>query len=120
MLSATGRTRTIRKVVPTDSFFSFFKPPQPPTQETLQSDDIDEDELEELDAKLEADYQIGEEFKEKIIPRAIDYFTGKALRYEEDFEDEELDEFDDEEDLDDDDDDEVRRVLSSVTPVSSG
>jgi hypothetical protein len=30
---------------------------------------------------------IGEEFKEKIIPRAVDYFTGKALEYE-DFEEE--------------------------------
>jgi len=37
--------------------------------------------------------------KEKIIPRAVDYFTGKALEYEA------LDEDDDDyEDLDDDDD----------------
>lgn len=28
---------------------------------------------------------IGEEFKDKIIPHAVDYFTGKALDYE-DFE----------------------------------
>ncbi|ORX38628.1 hypothetical protein BD324DRAFT_574360, partial [Kockovaella imperatae] len=99
---STGRTRVVRKVVPTDSFFNFFKPPQPPTPETLESEDVDEDELEELDARLETDYQLGEEFKEKIIPRAIDYFTGKALRYEEDYEDEDLEEFDE----DDEDDDE--------------
>ena len=37
----------------------------------------------------------------QIIPRAIDYFTGKALEYE-DFDDD--DDFD--EDLDDEDDDE--------------
>ncbi|ORY35425.1 hypothetical protein BCR39DRAFT_567610 [Naematelia encephala] len=102
----TGRTRVVRKVVPTDSFFAFFSPPQPPTPETLEQSDVDEDELEELDGRLEADYQIGEDFKEKIIPRAVDYFTGKALRYEDDFEDEEVDEFDEEDDFDDDDDDE--------------
>ena len=30
-------------------------------------------------------YIAGEEFKDKIIPHAVDYFTGKALEYE-DFE----------------------------------
>ncbi|KAK8854886.1 hypothetical protein IAR55_003625 [Kwoniella newhampshirensis] len=101
----TGRTRVIRKVVPTDSFFNFFKPPQPPTPESLEASDVDEDELEELDARLETDYQIGEDFKEKIIPRAVDYFTGKALRYEDDFEEEDDEDFEDE-DYDEDDDDE--------------
>ena len=100
----------VRKIVPTDSFFTFFKPPQPPTPETLENEDVDEDELEELDTKLETDYQLGEEFKEKIIPRAIDYFTGKALRYEDDFEDEELDDFEDDDDEDDDEDDEDAQV----------
>ncbi|KAK1927014.1 putative nucleosome assembly protein I [Papiliotrema laurentii] len=99
----TGRTRTVKKVVNTDSFFNFFKPPQPPTPEALENDDVDEEELEELDARLEVDYQLGEEFKEKIIPRAVDYFTGKALRYEDDYSDEELDEFDDEDEDDFDD-----------------
>ncbi len=106
---ATGRTRVIRKVVPTDSFFTFFKPPQTPTPESLETLEADEDELEELDARLETDYQIGEDFKEKIIPRAVDYFTGKALRYEEDVE-EEADEFDEEDDFDE-DDDEVRSFI---------
>ncbi|WVQ74795.1 hypothetical protein IAR50_004401 [Cryptococcus sp. DSM 104548] len=99
----TGRTRTVRKVVPTDSFFNFFKPPQPPSPEDLESDEVDEAELEDLDSRLELDYQIGEDFKEKIIPRAIDFFTGKALDYE-DYGDE--DDFEDEDDYDDDEDDE--------------
>ena len=96
----------IRKVVPTDSFFNFFKPPAPPSPEFLERDDVDEDELERLDASLESDYQIGEEFKEKLIPRGVDYFTGKALRYEDDFEEEEDEEFDEDED-DFDEDEEV-------------
>ena len=104
----------MRKVVPQDSFFTFFKPPQPPTPETLESDDVDEDELEELDARLETDYQLGEEFKEKIIPRAVDYFTGKALKYEDDFEEEDFEEFDEDEDLDEDEnDDEVSPSLDA-------
>jgi len=96
----SGRTRVVRKVVPTDSFFNFFKPPQPPSREELEEGDVDEEELEELDSRLEMDYQLGEDFKEKIIPRAVDYFTGKALRYEEDFEE---DFEDDEDDYEDDD-----------------
>lgn len=43
----------------------------------------------------------------------MDYFTGKALRYEDGFSDEELDDdFEDEDDFDDEDDDEVRRYIS--------
>ncbi|KAG2123651.1 hypothetical protein BD769DRAFT_1469718 [Suillus cothurnatus] len=49
---------------------------------------------------LRMDYHIGEDLKEKIIPRAIDYFTGKALKYNVIEEDEE--DFDE---LDDDDED---------------
>jgi len=109
LTAATGRTRVVRKVVDTESFFNFFKPPQPPSPETLESDDVDEDELEELDARLETDYQLGEEFKEKIIPRAVDFFTGKALQYEDGFDEEDEEDFD-EDFEDEDDDDEVGGV----------
>lgn len=56
------------------------------------------------------DYQIGEDIKEKIIPRAIDYFTGKALEYDmmEDDDDDYEDLDDEDEDEDEDFDDEVR------------
>jgi nucleosome assembly protein 1-like 1 len=93
----TNRTRLVRKAKPTESFFNFFSPPQPPSDEAIESGDIDEDELEEIEAKLEVDYQIGEDFKEKIIPHAIDYFTGRAKEHEM------LEDDDDFEDLDDDD-----------------
>jgi nucleosome assembly protein 1-like 1 len=56
---------------------------------------------------LELDYQLGEDIKEKLIPRAIDWFTGEALQFEE--VDDDLDEDDFEDDDDDDDDDEDDR-----------
>ncbi|KAJ3299392.1 hypothetical protein HK104_009093 [Borealophlyctis nickersoniae] len=107
LLQGTNKTRTIKKTVPADTFFQFFNPPKPPAEE----EDADEDELQELDAKLENDYEVGEIIKEKLIPRAIDWFTGKALEYEEGEYDEDdmgdwYGEEDDEEGDDDDDDDE--------------
>jgi nucleosome assembly protein 1-like 1 len=59
------------------------------------------------------DYQIGEDIKEKLIPRAIDWYTGKALKYEdmmEDYDsllagDDDDEEDDDDEDNNDDEDD---------------
>ncbi|KAG1896372.1 NAP-domain-containing protein [Suillus fuscotomentosus] len=93
----TNRTRLVRKARPTDSFFNFFSPPVPPENE---GEDMDDEDLVELEEKLEMDYQIGEDLKEKIIPRAIDYFTGKALEY--DVMDEDEDDFDE---LDDEDED---------------
>lgn len=46
---------------------------------------------------------MGEDIKEKLIPRAIDWFTGEALAFEE-LEDElEEGDFDDEDDDEDDD-----------------
>lgn len=101
----TKQTRIVKKSVPTPSFFDFFNPAKPPTDD---DEEIDED----IEAKLELDYQLGEDIKEKLIPRAIDWFTGEALQFENDFEDDfDEDEFEDEddedeEDLDRDDDDE--------------
>ncbi|KAF9563487.1 NAP-domain-containing protein [Agrocybe pediades] len=98
----TNRTRLVRKARPTDSFFNFFSPPVPPTEEDIENGVYEDEELEELEEKLEEDYQIGEDLKEKIIPRAIDYFTGKALAYE--VMDEDEDDYEDEDDEDDDED----------------
>lgn len=47
------------------------------------------------------DFQIGDDFKDRIIPHAVDYFTGKALEWEDDDDDEwEEDETDYEDDGD--------------------
>jgi nucleosome assembly protein 1-like 1 len=113
----TKQTRVVKKTVPTESFFNFFSPPKAPT------DDDDDDAASDIEERLELDYQLGEDIKEKLIPRAIDWFTGEALQFEEldedmeegDFEDEDDEEDDLSEDRDDDEeesDDDVSLVLS--------
>ncbi|KAI8382927.1 nucleosome assembly protein-domain-containing protein [Blakeslea trispora] len=97
----TNKTRVVKRTVPSNSFFYFFSPPVIPDEE----EEIDEEEAEGLDAKLEADYEMGEEFKDKIIPHAVDYFTGKALQYE-DYDDEDYDDYYEDEDEEDEDEDE--------------
>ncbi|KAF9694888.1 hypothetical protein EKO04_007123 [Ascochyta lentis] len=89
----TKQTRVVKKTVPTESFFNFFDPPSPPQDDDDASSDIEE--------RLELDYQLGEDIKEKLIPRAIDWFTGEALQYE-NIEDFDEGEFEDEDDEDED------------------
>ena len=108
----------MKKTVPTESFFNFFDPPKAPeTDEDDAASDVEE--------RLELDYQLGEDIKEKLIPRAIDWFTGEALQFEEVDEDLEEGDFEDEDDEEDDDasedrddeeesDEEVRRCTYFV------
>ena len=62
----TNRTRLVRKAHPTESFFNFFSPPVAPSEEAIEAGEIGEEELDELEEKLEIDYQIGEDIKEKV------------------------------------------------------
>lgn len=87
------------KLEPVESFFTFFKPPQVPDDDA----DLDGEEMEQLHDAIEADYDAGDMIKTKLIPHAVDWFTGEAL------EDEGIgmfgDDDDDDEDEDEDDDD---------------
>lgn len=96
----TKATRTVEKLIPVESFFLFFSP-------ISDADEEDEELTEEIENKMELDFHIGDVIKEKLIPNAVDWFTGEALRYEDyDEEDEEDEEdYEDDEDSDDDDDD---------------
>lgn len=62
----TNRTRLVRKSQPADSFFNFFIPPQPPSEDPTDEDILDEEEFEELESRMQIDYQIGEDFKDKV------------------------------------------------------
>ncbi|CEJ54746.1 putative nucleosome assembly protein [Penicillium brasilianum] len=94
----TKQTRVVKISVPTESFFNFFSPPQPPV-------DDDESVASDIEERLELDYQLGEDIKEKLIPRAIDWFTGEALQFEELGDEIDPDDFEDEDDEDEDEDD---------------
>jgi len=95
-----GSVRTVTKTVKNDSFFNFFDPPAVPEGEAAE--DLDE-EIQEL---LTSDFEIGHYIRERIVPRAVLYFTGEALDEDddEDFEEEEDD--DDDDDGEDEDEDE--------------
>merc|ERR1712032_1363103 len=71
------------KVEKVPSFFHFFSPPDVPEDE----DELDEEEAEELQDAMEADFEMGLVFRYKIVPHAVDWFTGDAVD-EEDWEDE--------------------------------
>ncbi|KYK58526.1 nucleosome assembly protein [Drechmeria coniospora] len=99
----TKQTRIVKKTVPTESFFNFFSPPKAPTDDEDEADE-DDDMASDIEERLELDYQLGEDIKEKLIPRAVDWFTGEALAFEEiDDEDLEAGDFEDVEDDDEDD-----------------
>lgn len=91
----TKQTRIVKRTVPVESFFNFFTPPKPPASEDGSEGG------EDLEERLELDYTLGEDIKEKLIPRAVDWYTGEALQFEE-IEDLEGEDYDDEDDDDED------------------
>ncbi|ESO07807.1 hypothetical protein HELRODRAFT_110599 [Helobdella robusta] len=84
-----GTKRVLTKTVQNDSFFNFFNPPMVSENEN----EMDE----ETDTLLEADFEIGQFIRERIVPRAILYYTGELV-------DDEDDEYDDEDEAGDDED----------------
>lgn len=64
----SGSVRTVTKQVQNDSFFNFFNPPSIPENE----EDLDPD-VQEL---LTSDFEIGHYIRERIVPRAVLFFTG--------------------------------------------
>ncbi|TPP56618.1 Nucleosome assembly protein 1 1, partial [Fasciola gigantica] len=79
-----------------ESFFQFFNPPQPPSTPKGTNPDLEQ--------KLMDDYDLGQYLKERVIPRAVTYFTGEALDLDNEVDD--PDDFPDD-DLDDESDEDV-------------
>merc|ERR1719150_1368062 len=92
-----GNVRTITKQVKNDSFFNFFDPPPIP-------DDPNADVDPETQDLLTADFEIGHYIRDRIIPRAVLFFTGEALE-EEDFDEEEEEDDEDGEEGEEEEDD---------------
>lgn len=88
-----GNVRTITKQVKADSFFNFFDPPSVPDDPKAEVD-------EETQAILTADFEIGHYIRERIVPRAVLYFTGEALDEDSEFDEDESEEEDDDDDED--------------------
>ncbi|XP_063979587.1 nucleosome assembly protein 1-like 1 isoform X1 [Diachasmimorpha longicaudata] len=89
---ARGHMRTVTKTVQNDSFFNFFSPPVVPDDREAELD-------EDIQALLTSDFEIGHYIRERIVPRAVLYYTGEGLE-------DEGDEYEDEGDDDDDSDNE--------------
>lgn len=66
-----GAVRTVTKTVQVDSFFNFFNPPRIPED----ASDVDED----TQALLTSDYEIGYYIRERIVPKAVLYYTGESI-----------------------------------------
>ncbi|XP_059080421.1 nucleosome assembly protein 1-like 1-B [Tigriopus californicus] len=90
-----GSVRTITKTVKNDSFFNFFDPP------ACEENEEDMDPM--TQDLLTADFEIGHYVRERIIPRAVLFFTGEAL--EDDFDEDEEDSGDEEGEEEEDDPD---------------
>ncbi|KAG8125714.1 hypothetical protein E2320_020909 [Naja naja] len=69
-----GTVRTITKQVPNDSFFNFFI--------SGDGESLDED----SECTLAIDFEVGHFFRERIVPRAVLYFTGEAIEDDDNFE----------------------------------
>uniref|UniRef100_S4R7G4 Nucleosome assembly protein 1-like 1 n=1 Tax=Petromyzon marinus TaxID=7757 RepID=S4R7G4_PETMA len=93
-----GTIRTVTKTVANESFFNFFSPPEVP-------EDSDGPEDEEAETQLATDFEIGHFFRERIVPRAVLYFTGEAIEDEDDYDEEGEDGEEGEEEGDEEDDD---------------
>lgn len=89
------------KLVPTESFFTWFTAPSFPDPD----DELDEEELEALQGDVESDYEVAEILRDDLLEHPLLWFTGEALIDDEEYDEEEEDE-DDEDDDDEEDDDE--------------
>jgi len=93
------RTKQVRKLTETvsvPSFFNFFTKHDIPSDAELEQ--MNEDQIEELEVVMEADYEAGVILKDRLIPKAVVWYTGEAV-------DSEIEDMDDRDDRDDDDGD---------------
>jgi len=88
-----GGQKFITKNEKRESFFNFFNPPKVPDDPKEEVDDTQQ-------ALINEDFEAGFNIKEKLIPRAVLYFTGEALEDDDDdFEDDSEDDADEESDV---------------------
>lgn len=82
-----GQAQVVTKTVPNESFFTQFSPPDPEAQSPDESE-------EDIAQTLSDDFSRAEFIRDRLVPKAVLFYTGEALEEDEDQFDE--DEFDDE------------------------
>jgi nucleosome assembly protein 1-like 1 len=128
--------KIITKEEKQDSFFNFFETPKAPVKgdegkqvarKSESGEEGDDEEAHDQELYLIADFEIGQYLKEKIIPKAILFFTGEGVDdefdeddYDEEDEDGEGDEDDEDEEDEDDDDDEEEDDDEEDAPKGKG
>lgn len=73
----TKEFRTVTKEVDRESFFNFFIDLKMPEED--HNDETEDD----LFEKLQEEYDIGNEFSEEIVPKAIKYYLGEVKQFDE-------------------------------------
>lgn len=85
----TAQNRTITKTVEQESFFNFFKTIEMPSEEELQKQDDKEEDIDEgndIGTKMDEDFDLGNEYKDQLIPLALEYYM-EVIEHEEDDDD---------------------------------
>jgi len=98
------QTRTVTKNEPCPSFFALFDPLEVPSQD--QIDEMDDEEANELNDKMQMQYDFGCFIKDELVPNAVKYYTGEAIEDDESYDDEDEEGEDDDGEYDDEDEDE--------------
>ena len=87
---AGGGKKTITKEIKCDSFFNFFETIElkEKDEKSKKKDDSEEDEDEDdIGERMDADFDIGNDFKDDLIPLALEYYLG-VIEQESDDDDE--------------------------------
>lgn len=74
---SSGSMRTVTKTVDVESFFHFFDSMKSPDE----NNNYDEEQIAAIEEEIHIDLELGNVFK-TIVQRGYDWFTGKALSYE--------------------------------------
>lgn len=72
MKKKNKKKQTVTKTVEQESFFNFFKTITLPEEKDLEK--IDEEEEKDLGDKMDEDFDMGNEFKDQLIPLALEYY----------------------------------------------
>ena len=84
--------KTITKTVEQESFFNFFKTSEMPEETELaegkkpEKEDDEEEEKKDAGELMDEDYDMGQEFKDQLIPLALEYYL-EVIQEDEDDED---------------------------------